>query len=138
MEEEKILINSKQEKRTSAVYRYLKKWRTDNTCTIVVPNIQNIVWSFIAGFLGILLLSYLAFEAYLLPLFAPFGASAVLLYGACHAPFSQPRNLIGGHLLAALTGVLLRKNAILSTGFNKSFNGRLLMTRFLSKIQESK
>ena len=34
-----------------------------------------------------------------------FGASAVLLYGAPKAPFSQPRNLVGGHLIAALVGV---------------------------------
>ncbi|MCG6967957.1 MAG: HPP family protein [Chromatiaceae bacterium] len=34
-----------------------------------------------------------------------FGASAVLLYGAPRAPFSQPRNLVGGHLLSALAGV---------------------------------
>ena len=34
-----------------------------------------------------------------------FGASAVLLYAAPRAPFSQPRNLIGGHLISALTGV---------------------------------
>lgn len=34
-----------------------------------------------------------------------FGASAVLLYGAPKAPFSQPRNLVGGHLLSALVGV---------------------------------
>lgn len=34
-----------------------------------------------------------------------FGASAVLLFGAPRAPFSQPRNLIGGHVLSALVGV---------------------------------
>lgn len=34
-----------------------------------------------------------------------FGASAVLLYGAPKAPFSQPRNLIGGHLVSAIAGV---------------------------------
>jgi CBS-domain-containing membrane protein len=34
-----------------------------------------------------------------------FGASAVLLYGAPRAPFSQPRNLVGGHLISALVGV---------------------------------
>ena len=33
------------------------------------------------------------------------GASAVLLYAAPEAPFSQPRNLFGGHLLACLVGV---------------------------------
>lgn len=34
-----------------------------------------------------------------------FGASAVLLYGAPRAPFSQPRNLVGGHLISAVVGV---------------------------------
>lgn len=34
-----------------------------------------------------------------------FGASAVLLYAAPKAHFSQPRNLIGGHLLSAAVGV---------------------------------
>ena len=34
-----------------------------------------------------------------------FGASAVLLFAAPRAPFSQPRNLIGGHLISALVGV---------------------------------
>ena len=38
-------------------------------------------------------------------LIGSFGASAVLLYGAPRAPFSQPRNLIGGHLISALVGV---------------------------------
>lgn len=34
-----------------------------------------------------------------------FGASAVLLYGAPTVPFSQPRNLVGGHLISAFVGV---------------------------------
>lgn len=34
-----------------------------------------------------------------------FGASAVLLFAAPGAPFSQPRNLIGGHLVSAVVGV---------------------------------
>lgn len=37
-------------------------------------------------------------------LIAPFGASAVLLYSATSSPLAQPRNLIGGHLIAALVG----------------------------------
>lgn len=34
-----------------------------------------------------------------------FGASAVLVYGAPLAEFSQPRNLVGGHFVSALVGV---------------------------------
>lgn len=32
------------------------------------------------------------------------GATAILLFGAPTVPFSQPRNVIGGHLVAALCG----------------------------------
>ena len=38
-----------------------------------------------------------------------FGASAVLLFGAVRSPLAQPRNLVGGHLLSALVGVICWK-----------------------------
>jgi CBS-domain-containing membrane protein len=34
-----------------------------------------------------------------------FGASCVLLFGYPDNPFSQPRNVIGGHFLTSLTGL---------------------------------
>ena len=34
------------------------------------------------------------------------GASAVLVFGAPRSPLAQPRNLVGGHVLSALVGVL--------------------------------
>ncbi len=42
-------------------------------------------------------------------LVASFGASAVLIYGVPQAEFSQPRNLLGGHLISALIGVSVCK-----------------------------
>ncbi|MGB9846247.1 MAG: HPP family protein, partial [Desulfotomaculales bacterium] len=45
---------------------------------------------------------------YGLPLLVPsFGATAVLVYGAVNSPFAQPRNVVGGHLVSAATGVLV-------------------------------
>ena len=35
-----------------------------------------------------------------------FGASAVLIYGAPKSPLAQPRNLIGGHIISAVIGVV--------------------------------
>ena len=32
----------------------------------------------------------------------------MLLFGAPHAPFAQPRNVIGGHMVSALMGVLVQ------------------------------
>ena len=40
-------------------------------------------------------------------LIGSFGASAVLVYGVPMAEFSQPRNVIGGHVLSAFVGVTL-------------------------------
>ena len=37
-------------------------------------------------------------------LIGSFGASAVLVYGAPMAEFSQPRNIVGGHVVSALVG----------------------------------
>jgi CBS-domain-containing membrane protein len=38
-------------------------------------------------------------------LIPPFGASAVLVYGAVTSPLAQPRNVMGGHVISALIGV---------------------------------
>ena len=37
-----------------------------------------------------------------------FGASAVLIFGAPRSPLAQPRNLIGGHLIGAICGCVVR------------------------------
>jgi len=38
-----------------------------------------------------------------------FGASAVLIYGVPNAELSQPRNLIGGHIISAFIGITVYK-----------------------------
>jgi CBS domain-containing membrane protein len=74
--------------------------------------LSEIFWASLGAFLGIFsvweLNAWLGIEANPnLFLIGSFGASAVLLYGAPMADFSQPRNLLGGHLLSALAGVLV-------------------------------
>lgn len=74
---------------------------------------SNIVWSWIGSFIGIL--SIVLFHRSVLGdedlglVIGSFGASAVLVYGAIHSPLAQPRNLIGGHMLSALVGVVSYK-----------------------------
>lgn len=75
---------------------------------------RDISLSFIGAFLGIYLVSAINHLMEIEPLnqlfvVGSFGASAVLVYGAPQADFSQPRNLIGGHLISALIGVALYK-----------------------------
>ena len=53
---------------------------------------------------GIGCVSFLTYVLHCPLLIASFGASAVLLYSATSSPLAQPRNLIGGHGIAALVG----------------------------------
>lgn len=74
----------------------------------------EILWSWLCSFLGIyaiwLVNGWLGIqEDENLYLIGSFGASAVLVYGAPAAELSQPRNLVGGHLVSALAGVIAYK-----------------------------
>jgi CBS domain-containing membrane protein len=66
-------------------------------------------WSFIGAFMGIGLIAWL--QGHMVDtcenvfLIGSFGASSVLVYGAIQSPLAQPRNLVGGHFISALTGV---------------------------------
>lgn len=79
--------------------------------TIVEP--LDHIWTFIGAFLGIGLIGLL--QSGKLPeldnvfLIGSFGASAVLIFGATNSPLAQPRNLVGGHLISAIIGVLIHK-----------------------------
>ena len=74
---------------------------------------SNMFCSWIGSFLGIIAISYFHMDILddkdLTLVVGSFGASAVLIYGVPNSPLSQPRNLIGGHLLSAIVGVISYK-----------------------------
>lgn len=86
---------------------------------------KEVFASFFGAFIGIGLIGVISmffFDSRGMPLIIPpFGASAVLLFGAYKSPLSQPRHVIGGHLISAFSGViayLLFENTLwLATGF---------------------
>lgn len=71
------------------------------------------LYTFLGAFFGIGLIGYIGSKCFAvndnLFLIGSFGASSVLIYGAINSPFSQPRNLIGGHLVCAIVGVTIHK-----------------------------
>ena len=79
------------------------------------PRVSNeeIAWSWIGGLLGIAAvawMSHLFFDEHDMSLMlGSFGASAVLAYGAVRSPLAQPRNLVGGHMVSAVIGVICWK-----------------------------
>jgi CBS domain-containing membrane protein len=76
-------------------------------------NYKEHFWSFLGSFVGIGILAYLESIHFtgsdVVYLIGSFGASSVLVYGIIQSPFSQPRNLIGGHLISAIIGVAVNK-----------------------------
>lgn len=88
------------------------------------------VWAtgWLGSFVGLLLVEAVmsaptAFrDTYSAPLIiASFGATAVLVYGAIDSPLSQPRNIIGGHVISAIVGVAITRLFVL----NDSYQGYL-------------
>ena len=72
--------------------------------------ISEVAWSWLGAFVGIALVGLL--QGMFLDefgqglLIGSFGATAVLVYGAIRSPLAQPRNVLGGHVISALIGVL--------------------------------
>lgn len=100
---------------------------------------SEIIWSTKGGFFSIVAV-YLVGDIQGLDLqgslflVGSFGASAVLLYGLPLSPFAQPRNLIGGHLISAVIGVifhyLLHEHIMLAAAFAVSISiGVMHLTR---------
>lgn len=86
--------------------KFLEQFRKTTTEKL---DVSNLLWSWIGSFVGILIISFLHYDTLegtdLSLVIGSFGASAVLIYGAVHSPLSQPRNLIGGHIISAIVGV---------------------------------
>jgi CBS domain-containing membrane protein len=94
-----------------------KHWKKNMRLARIVIYKETLVdfrehlWTFIGSFCGIGLIGFLN-SHYLdfydnLFLIGSFGASSVLIYGVINSPLAQPRNLIGGHVICALTGVTI-------------------------------
>lgn len=65
------------------------------------------IWSFISATLGIMAICKITTLVGHPLLIGSFGASAVLLFGATDSTLSQPRNLVGGHLVSAGVAVIV-------------------------------
>tara|TARA_B100000214_G_scaffold366592_1_gene335734 strand:- start:636 stop:1100 length:465 start_codon:yes stop_codon:yes gene_type:complete len=71
---------------------------------------ENIKRSILAGLFSILtigILSILTYKTeYGVFLIASFGSTMVLLYGYPESPFAQPKNIILGHLITSIVGII--------------------------------
>src|SRR3972149_4083555 len=85
----------------SKISAYIKKLPRAPQPPIPAREVWLSLWG---AFLGVGFTALLAFFWKCPMLLGPFGASAVLIYGAYKAPLAQPRNVLMGHFLAACIG----------------------------------
>ena len=73
------------------------------------PQSIDLIRGLVGGTLSILILIFLSKLTNNLFIMAPFGATCVLLYAVSQSPLAQPRNVILGHFISALIGLLFLK-----------------------------
>jgi CBS-domain-containing membrane protein len=71
------------------------------------PSLRFSLASLVGATIAIGLTGWLSHASGLPWLMASFGASCVLVFGLPDSPLSQPRNIVGGHLLTAAIGLLV-------------------------------
>lgn len=87
------------------VAAYFSKMRGDISAP-PRPALKHMVWSLLGGAIAIAVIAAMTKATGQPWLMAPFGASCVLAFGLPDAPLAQPRNIVGGHLLSALVGLV--------------------------------
>ncbi|AXF86227.1 hypothetical protein DTO96_101973 [Ephemeroptericola cinctiostellae] len=72
-------------------------------------SIKELARGFFGGALGILILEILTNYVDSPFIMAPFGATCVILFTVAQSPLAQPRNVILGHFISALVGIIALK-----------------------------
>ncbi|HLO83550.1 MAG TPA: HPP family protein [Nostocaceae cyanobacterium] len=85
----------------------LKIRANGRSCDLHRPHHRHIFWSWCGSFIGIAITAYLSVKTNSPLLMAPLGATSVLIFGIPDSPLAQPRNVIGGNLVAALVSLTI-------------------------------
>lgn len=83
----------------------LQKIRGDGAALPPQPTFRAVALAALGAVLAVACLALLGQLLALVLILGSFGASCVLLFGYPDVPFSQPRNVIGGHFLSSLVGL---------------------------------
>lgn len=83
----------------------LTKFRGDSAALPPRAPSKAVALAFVGGFLAIAVIALLAQSLHVALVLGSFGASCVLVFGYPDVPFSQPRNVIIGHVLSTVIGL---------------------------------
>jgi len=85
---------------------YLTKFKGLGVALPPKSSTKEVLFIWIGSCIGIGIIGYLTKNYNNILVMGSFGASCVLLFGFPNSPFSQPRNVIFGHLFSTLIGLL--------------------------------
>lgn len=85
---------------------FWQKLKGDHTQLPPKHSARAIILAWLGGFLAISAVAILANTLSVALVLGSFGASCVLVFGFPDVPFSQPRNVLGGHFLSSLIGLI--------------------------------
>lgn len=88
------------------MFEFLTKLKGDGMALPPQPTTRSVAFAWLGGFIAIAAVAILTKELSTILILGSFGASCVLLFGYPDVPFSQPRNVIFGHLLSSLVGLV--------------------------------
>lgn len=85
--------------------QYISKFKTNERS----PKRSTLSFSAYSGIGGAIAIATVALLTHFTKspfLMAPFGATCVLAFGVPNSPLAQPRNIVGGHLISTLIGLM--------------------------------
>lgn len=85
---------------------FLRKFKGDGASLPPKPTNKAVALAWLGGFLAIAAVAALADSLSIPLVLGSFGASCVLIFGYPDVPFSQPRNVIAGHVISSLVGLV--------------------------------
>jgi CBS-domain-containing membrane protein len=84
----------------------LKKLQGDHATLPAAFNTKAVLLAWLGAFIAIAAVALLSNQLSYLLILGSFGASCVILFAYPDVPFAQPRNVIFGHFLSALVGLI--------------------------------
>ena len=85
---------------------FLKKLKGDGAQLPAQPSTKSVALAWLGGVLAIAAVAALTDFLSVALVLGSFGASCVLVFGYPDVPFSQPRNVVAGHVISSLVGLI--------------------------------
>jgi CBS-domain-containing membrane protein len=91
------------------MYSFFVKFRGDRADLPPKPSNKHVALAWLGGCVAIAAVATLSHALSAVLVLGSFGASCVLIFGYPDVPFSQPRNIVVGHVMSTAIGLLFLK-----------------------------